>query len=135
MPLKEEKRINERLDLTEFFIKEIDLRNKASMHLKQCGDVERLVSKIPMKKINPREVMQIARGLDHIHKIKELSINTGNDYLKRLADTLNPCQYIFERIINDLVDHPPVVMNKGSIIRDGVSTELDELRSIASGGK
>ncbi|RYZ71205.1 MAG: DNA mismatch repair protein MutS, partial [Proteobacteria bacterium] len=58
MPLNEEKRINERLNLTEFFIKDIDLRNKISMHLKQCGDVERLVSKIPMKKINPREVMQ-----------------------------------------------------------------------------
>jgi DNA mismatch repair protein MutS len=135
MPLKEEKSINERLGLTEFFIKEVDLRNKISMHLKQCGDIERLVSKIPMKKINPREVMQIARGLDHIHKIKELCKNTGNDYLKRLADALNPCQFIFGRIINDLVEHPPAVINKGSIIKDGVSTELDELRSIASGGK
>jgi DNA mismatch repair protein MutS len=135
MPLKDEKSINERLNLTEFFIKDVDLRNKISMHLKQCGDIERLVSKIPMKKINPREVMQIARGLDHIQKIKELCKNAGNDYLKRLADTLNPCQYIFERIITDLVDNPPVVTNKGSIIKDGVSVELDELRSIASGGK
>ena len=135
MPLKDEKSINERLNLTEFFIKEVDLRNKISMHLKQCGDIERLVSKIPMKKINPREVMHIARGLDHIHKIKELCRNASNDYLKRLADTLNPCQYIFERIITDLADNPPVVLNKGGIIKDGVSAELDELRTIASGGK
>jgi DNA mismatch repair protein MutS len=135
MPLKDEKSINERLNLTEFFIKEVDLRNKISMHLKQCGDIERLVSKIPMKKINPREVMHIARGLDHIHKIKELCRNSSNDYLKRLADTLNPCQYIFERIITDLADNPPVALNKGGIIKDGVSAELDELRTIASGGK
>lgn len=135
MPLKEEKSINERLSLTEFLIREVDLRNKISMHLKQCGDIERLVSKIPMKKINPREVMQIARGLDHIHKIKELCKNPGNDYLKRLADALNPCQYIFSRIINDLAENPPVAINKGGIIKDGVSPELDELRSIASGGK
>ncbi len=135
MPLNEEKRINERLNLTEFFIKDIDLRNKISMHLKQCGDVERLVSKIPMKKINPREVMQIARGLEHIQKIKELCINEKNDLLKRLADTLNPCQYIFGRIVSDLVENPPVAAAKGNMIREGVSAELDELRSIATGGK
>ena len=135
MPLNEGKSINERLGLTEFLIREVDLRNKISMHLKQCGDIERLVSKIPMKKINPREVMQIARGLDHIHKIKELCKNTGNDYLKRLADALNPCQYIFSRIINHLAENPPVAINKGGIIKDKVSPELDELRSIASGGK
>ncbi|MBL7699699.1 MAG: DNA mismatch repair protein MutS [Chitinophagaceae bacterium] len=135
MPLNEEKRINERLGLTEFFIKDIDLRNKISIHLKQCGDVERLVSKIPMKKINPREVMQIARGLDHIQKIKELCANAGNDYLKRLADTLNPCQYILGRIVTDLIENPPVTAAKGNMIREGVSAELDDLRSIASGGK
>jgi DNA mismatch repair protein MutS len=135
MPLKEEKRINERLNLVEFLIKEVDLRNKISLHLKQCGDVERLVSKIPMKKINPREVMQIARGLDHIDKVKDLCKNAGNDYLKRLADALNPCQYIFGRIIHEIVENPPVAVSKGGIIKEGVSPELDELRSIASGGK
>jgi len=69
MPLKETNRINERLDLVEYFIKEVDLRNKISQHLKQCGDIERLVSKVPMKKVNPREVMQIARGLKHVEQI------------------------------------------------------------------
>ncbi len=68
MPLKEEQRINERLDFFEFLIKDVDLRNKLSAHLKQCGDIERLVSKIPMKKVNPREVIQIARGLSHVKK-------------------------------------------------------------------
>lgn len=135
MPLKEEKRINERLGLTEFFIKEVDTRNKISMHLKQCGDIERLVSKIPMKKINPREVMHIARGLDHIRQIKELCTDAGNDYLRRLADALNPCIHIFGKIIANIAENPPVVVNKGGIIRDGVFEELDNLRSIASGGK
>ncbi len=135
MPLKEEKRINERLGLVEFFIKEVDLRNKVANHVRQCGDVERLVSKIPMKKINPREIMQIARGLDHIHAIKEICAASTNEYLLRLADALNPCQYIFKKIVDMLVDNPPVVSNKGSIVRDGVCAELDELRAISSGGK
>lgn len=135
MPLKEEKRINERLDLVEFFIKDVDLRNKATTHTRQCGDVERLVSKVPMKKINPREVLQIARGLEHISKIKELCSNAGNAYLQRLADTLNPCAYILNRITAEITENPPVMAAKGGIIKEGVSQELDDLRSIASGGK
>ncbi|MBO9572127.1 MAG: DNA mismatch repair protein MutS [Chitinophagaceae bacterium] len=135
MPLKEENRINERLDLVEFLIKEVDLRNKITVHIKQCGDVERLVSKIPMKKINPREIMQIARGLNHIEQVKELCRNVNNDYLMRLADGLNPCNYIYNRIIQEIAENPPVAVNKGSVIKSGVSKELDELRDIASGGK
>lgn len=135
MPLKEENRINERLGLVEYFIKEVDLRNKLVTHLKQCGDVERLVSKVPMKKINPREVMQIARGLNHIAQVKELCKHAENDYLRRLADALNPCDYIFNRIVNEIVENPPVVVNKGGVIKPGISAELDELRNIATGGK
>jgi DNA mismatch repair protein MutS len=135
MPLKDEKRINERLDLVEHFIKDVDLRNKLTQHIRQCGDVERLVSKIPVKKVNPREVMQIARGLEQIKYIKELCASATNDYLRRMADALNPCDYIFERIRHHIIENPPVVANKGGVIRDGISTELDELREIASGGK
>jgi DNA mismatch repair protein MutS len=135
MPLKDEKRINERLDLVEHFIKEVDLRNKLTQHIRQCGDVERLVSKIPVKKVNPREVMQIARGLEQIKYIKELCSAASNDYLRRMADALNPCEYIFERIRHHIVENPPVVANKGGVIREGISSELDELREIASGGK
>lgn len=135
MPLKEEQRINERLNLVEFFIKDVELRNKLSAHLKQCGDIERLVSKIPMKKVNPREVMQIARGLSHVKEIKELCQHSDNDYLKRLADALNPCDYIHNRIIDELVENPPVAISKGEIFKDSVSPELQELRNISSGGK
>jgi len=135
MPLKEENRINERLNLVEFLIKDVELRNKIAQHLKACGDVERLVSKISLKKVNPREVMQIARGLNHVEQVQDICKNTGNDYLKRLADALNPCHYIFKRIMEEITDTPPVLVNKGGVIKEGISAELDELRNIASGGK
>jgi DNA mismatch repair protein MutS len=135
MPLKEENRIKERLDLVEFLIKEVDLRNKLTAHIKQCGDVERLVSKVPLKKINPREIIQISRGLNHIEQVKELCKHVNNDYLLRLADALNPCNYIHNRIINEIAENPPVMLNKGGVIKAGVSQELDELRDIATGGK
>src|SRR4029077_5024736 len=90
-PLKEISKINERLELVEFFIKDTGLRNKISQSVKQCGDIERLVSKIPLKKINPREVLHLARGLKHVESIKQLCLASSNEYLKRLGDALNPC--------------------------------------------
>jgi DNA mismatch repair protein MutS len=135
MPLKDITRINERLDLVELLIKEVDLRNKISQHIRQCGDIERLVSKIPNKKINPREVLHLARGLQHITEIKLLCENNSNHYLNRLADSLNPCHYIREKILTELVDHAPAMASRGGIIRPFVHPELDELRKISSGGK
>lgn len=136
MPLKDMHRINERLDLVEFFIREVDLRNKIAHHIKQCGDIERLVSKIPLKKISPREVMQIARGLQQIQEIKsDAGGPVANDYLKRLADALNPCHYIAEKIGREIMENPPAMAAKGGIIKTGVHAELDGLRKIASGGK
>jgi DNA mismatch repair protein MutS len=135
LPLKDMRKINERLNLVEFFIKETDLRNAVSLQIKQCGDVERLVSKIPLKKISPREVMHIARGLQHTDAIKKMGAATGNDYLKRLADALNSCKYIAEKIFREVVENPPVAVSKGGVIKEGVHEELDQLRKIASGGK
>ncbi len=135
MPLKDVKKINERLEAVEYLVKEVDLRTKLLPLIKQCGDVERLVSKIPMKKINPREVMQLAKGLQHTEQIKQLCAASSNDYLKRLADSLNPCQYILEKIIREINELPPVAANKGGLIKEGVVNELDQLRKISSGGK
>lgn len=135
LPLKDMARINERLNLVEHLIKEVDDRNKIAHHIKQCGDVERLVSKIPLKKINPREIKQLAKGLQHIDDIRKLCSNSSNDYLKRMADALNPCHYISEKIHKEIVDNPPALANKGDMICKGVHAELDELRSIANGGK
>ena len=135
LPLKDINRINERLELVEFFIKEVDLRNKLVQHIKQCGDIERLVSKIPLKKINPREVLQIARGLRHIEEIKLICSNTESEYLKRLADSLNGCRYIEEKITKEIIDNPPVAVAKGGAIQPGIHAGLDELRNIATNGK
>ena len=135
LPLKDADKINERLGLVEYLIREVDMRAKLVQHLRQCGDVERLVSKIPMKKINPREVMQIARGLQHIEHIQNICKNVGNHYLKRLGDVLNLCLYIFNKIITEICENPPSAVTKGGVIAPGVFEELDHLRKIASGGK
>src|SRR5688572_18119278 len=135
MPLKDIDKINERLNLVAYFIREVDLRNKLTQHIRQCGDIERLVSKIPLKKINPREVLQVARGLHHIDEIRKLCIDSEDELLKRLADALNPCRYILEKIVREIVENPPALVVKGNVIRPGVDEELDRLRRIASGGK
>jgi DNA mismatch repair protein MutS len=135
LPLKDIGKINERLELVEFLIKDVELRLKLTQHIKQAGDIERLVSKIPLKKINPREVLQIARGLQHVEAIRSDCIHASNDYLKRLADALNPCHYILEKILKDVVENPPVQISKGGVIKNGVHAELDELRNIARNGK
>ncbi len=135
LPLKDITKINERLNAVEFFILQTDLRKQLAIAIKACGDIERLVSKLPLKKINPREVLQLAKGLQQVELIKlHLSLGT-NEYLKRLADALNPCHFIVEKIINEINDAPPIAVNKGSVIKTGVNPDLDELRNIASGGK
>lgn len=135
LPLKDTAKINERLDLVEHLIKDVDLRSKLTQYIKQAGDIERLVSKIPLKKINPREVLQIARGLQQVDSIRLLCIHSPNPYLKRLADALNPCQYILEKILHDVIENPPVQITKGGAFKEGVHAELDELRNIATTGK
>jgi DNA mismatch repair protein MutS len=135
LPLKDIKKINERLDAVELLIKETDARHLLTQFTKHCGDIERLVSKIPMKKINPREVMQLAKGLQQTELIKNICATSANNYLKRLGDGLNPCNLILERIQNEIIETPPITANKGGLIKEGITNELDELRKIASGGK
>ncbi|HEV8506948.1 MAG TPA: DNA mismatch repair protein MutS [Chitinophagaceae bacterium] len=134
-PLKDIQKIGERLDLVEFFILQSELRNKITHGIKQCGDVERLVSKIPLKKINPRELLHLAKGLRQTQEIKLICTATNNEYLKRLGDALNPCHYIADKIFKEIVENPPALAIKGGMINSGVSAELDELRSIAHSGK
>jgi DNA mismatch repair protein MutS len=135
LPLNNIFKINERLNTVEFLIKEVELRNKTAQYIKQAGDVERLVSKVPLKKVNPREVLQIAKGLQQTDLIKKICETSSNEYLKRLGDSLNPCKYILDKILKELNENPPVAASKGSVIADGINEELDALRKIASGGK
>ena len=134
-PLKDIQKINERLETVEYLVKETDLRNKISQHIKQCGDIERLVSKIPMKKINPREVLQLAKGLKQVDIIKNICLGSANEYLKRLGDALNPCPYIADKIFKEIVENPPALAVKGGMMNSSVNAELDELRKIAFSGK
>jgi DNA mismatch repair protein MutS len=144
-PLKDILKINERLELVVHFIKEVDQRNKLSQLIKQCGDIERLVSKIPLKKINPREVLQLSKGLVHIESIKKICESLAaetepaqalsSQYLRRLADTLNPCHYISKKIAEVITENPPAMASKGGMIAPGIDEELDDLRNIASNGK
>lgn len=135
MPLNDILRINERLDAVEYLIKETDTRNKIAQYIKQAGDVERLASKVPLKKINPREVLQIAKGLQQTALLKKVCEASGNSYLKRLGDSLNACQYMLDKICKEINENPPAAINKGGLIAKGINAELDELRAIASGGK
>ncbi len=135
MPLNNVIGINERLHTVDYLIKEVETRNKICQYIKLAGDVERLAAKVPLKKINPREVLQIAKGLQQTNNIKESCKTSTNDYLKRLGDSLNPCNYILEKILKEINENPPAATNKGGLIAEGIHAELDELRAIASGGK
>jgi DNA mismatch repair protein MutS len=135
MPLKDLIPIRERLDLVEYFIREPDLRTKLIHHIKLCGDIERMLSRIPSKKISPREVLQLGRSLHEIFRIKQIIIDSPDPYLKRLAAVLNPCLPMADQILAELVDNPPALASKGNLVRPGVDAELDMLRNIASNGK
>jgi DNA mismatch repair protein MutS len=135
MPLRDKHSIDERLDLVELLIRDADLREALVQHIKVCGDIERLAAKIPLRKINPREVLQLAKGLFQVGKIKEICSGTSNAYLSRLADGLNNCSFIYNKIISEIEENPPAVASKGGFVKKGVHHELDELREIATGGK
>ncbi len=150
LPLNNLQQIQQRLDLVSFFISQPDLRKQLQHQIKLCGDIERLVSKLPLKKINPREVLHLAKSLQHIAQIKMLTQNLTSaslsevddscktkaiNYLNRLSETLNSCEQIAETIVNYIEDNPPVQVIKGGTIRAGVHAALDELKHIATSGK
>lgn len=135
LPLRDINQINERLDVTEFFIKETDLSRDLHQHLKQTGDLERLVSKIPLRKINPREVMSLAKALQQVEGVKKLLSQTGHPYLLQLSEKLNHCPDILCRILEQVMETPPILVSKGGVIQNGIHPELDNLRTIAHSGK
>lgn len=134
-PLRDITRINERLDAVETLIREADHTRTLQQHLKVVGDLERLVSKIPLKKINPREVMQLAKALQQVTTIQQTLSAIDNAHLRQLQEQMDPCDTILEKILAEVSDTPPVLANKGGVIREGVHEELDKLRAIATSGK
>ncbi len=135
LPLKDIHQINERLDAVEFIIKESDIHTTIIQHIKQIGDLERLISKVPLGKINPREVIQLKRALQAIQPIKEICQTSQNNGLQKIGEQLQLCQLIKDKIERTLNEDAPVAVQKGNTIKQGVSTALDELRNLSSSGK
>ncbi|WP_107828946.1 DNA mismatch repair protein MutS [Mucilaginibacter yixingensis] len=135
MPLKELKPINDRLDVVEYLIGHDELREDLQQHIRQIGDLERLISKIGLQKANPREVCQLKRSLKAIETIKVLADGSENAPLKTIGNQLNACAFISDKIEKELSEEPPAMIVKGGVIADGVNEELDRLRKIAYGGK
>jgi len=135
LPLKDIDPINERLDVVELFLKNPEEKEELEEQLRQIGDLERLISKVAVGRINPREMVQVKNALNAIIPIKEACAGFDNPALNRFSEQLNPCDLIREKIHKEVVADPPTALNKGRVIADGVSEELDELRKIAYSGK
>ena len=134
-PLKDEKPINERLDVVEFFFREPDFKDFIEEKLHLIGDLERIVSKAAVGRISPREVVQLKVALQAIEPIKNTCLNAENESLRRIGEHLNLCESIRNRIAREIKNDPPLLVNKGGVIADGINAELDELRQIAYSGK
>jgi DNA mismatch repair protein MutS len=135
MPLVDLTKINERLDLTEQIIANEEWRLTISQFIKSCGDIERLVSKLPSKKLGPREMLQLARGLELVGAIKSQASSIDDPYLIRLVDNLNTCAFIQEKITRQIAEDAPAQTSKGGYIAKGVHQDLDYYRELATGGK
>ena len=134
-PLKDEKPINERLDVVEFFFRDPDFKDFIEEKLHLIGDLERIVSKAAVGRISPREVVQLKVALQAIELIKNACLNADNESLRRIGEHLNLCESIRNRIAREIKNDPPLLVNKGGVIADGINVELDELRQIAYSGK
>ena len=135
LPLKQLELINERLDVVEYFGVHSNLQTDLIAQFKEIGDLERLISKVAAGKINPRELVQLKRALNLIESIKASTCACDNFSLQKIAEQLNPCILMRDRLQNELNEDSPVLLNKGNVINKGVNEELDELRAIAFTGK
>lgn len=134
-PLKEVSRINERLDIVEYFFKHPDFRQLIDEQLHRVGDLERIISKVAVGRVSPREVVQLKNALMAVQPIKGACQTADNDCLRRLGEQLNLCESLRDRIEKEITTDPPQLVSKGGVIADGYSPQLDELRNISRGGK
>jgi DNA mismatch repair protein MutS len=135
LPLKNRKPIEERLDIVGFLIKDPVTSEIIRKHIQKIGDLERLISKAAVGRIGPREVNHMKQTLESIEVLKELCEKSGSDGLQKIGEQLSICHLVKEKIEKEINPDPPALAGKGNIIREGVSTELDELRAIAFSGK
>jgi DNA mismatch repair protein MutS len=135
LPLKDIQPVNERLDVVQYFVENVAIKDEIGGLIRQVGDLERLISKVAVNRINPREVVQLKRALKAIEPLKGLCEKSGCPPLIQIAEQLNPCKSIADKIDKELNNDPPVQLNKGNAIAKGVSDELDELRKILYSGR
>lgn len=134
-PLKEVQPINDRLNVVEYFFREPEFKSLIEEQLHLIGDLERIISKVAVGRVSPREVVQLKVALQAIQPIKEACLQAGNPSLNRIGEQLNLCLSIRERIEKEVVNDPPLLINKGGVIQNGLNEELDELRRISYSGK
>lgn len=134
-PLKNEKPIQERLDVVEYFFRQPDFRGCVDEQLHRVGDLERIISKVAVGRVSPREVAQLKVALQAVAPIKAACATADNEALKRVGEQLNLCESIRQRIEREITADPPQLVAKGGVINAGVNAELDELRNIAYSGK
>ena len=134
-PLKDVKQINNRLDVVEYFFKDRDGRELVKEQLELIGDMERLISKVAVGRITPRELVQLKNALGAIVPIKQLCQNADNAVLNALGEQLNPCKTIYERIEREINPDAPNMLNRGNVIRNGVDDQLDDLRELSASSK
>lgn len=132
LPLKAKKAIEERLDIVDFFRQRQEVKTEIEKFVTQMGDLERLISKAPLGKLNPREVGQLKRTLYAIEPVKKLLSESANPYLIKIAEGLNPCKVLRDEIDKQVIEDAPVNLNKGGVIADGFHPELDDLRNVVS---
>jgi len=135
LPLKNRQPIEERLDAVEYFTRNSEATEHFRHHFQQIGDLERLISKVAVARVNPRELIGLKRALDSVESVKQYCVSLGNEGLQKIGDQLNVCQLVRERIDREINPDPPALAVKGNIIRSGIDPELDELRLMAYSGK
>lgn len=134
-PLKEIKPIQDRLSMVEYLLNQTEVADELTANLKRIGDMERLISKVSVSRINPREVLQLGVALEAIEPIKKLGAQSKNKSFEQLAEQLNPCSLIRSKISESIQQDAPVLLAKGNVIASGINSELDELRSLQQSGK
>ncbi|MEO1051008.1 MAG: DNA mismatch repair protein MutS [Bacteroidota bacterium] len=135
LPLKDQQAINQRLSIVEHFVANHELLDGVLQYLKQISDLERLISKVAVGRINPREMLQLKKAIKSTIPIKEILAGSGFDELVKLAEQISPCEFLLEKIEKEIKEDAPLLANQGGVINDGVDEDLDELRKIAFSGK
>lgn len=134
-PLKDVTPIQQRLDVVDYFFKDPDFRQLVSEQFQRIGDLERIISKVAVGRVSPREVVQLKNALQALQPVKAACMKASNESLRRIGEQLQLCETIRDRIEHEIQPDPPLLVNKGGVIADGYDTELDELREISRNGK